>query len=197
MDQQTRDRIFDPFFTTKAVGKGTGLGLSMVYGIVKQSEGFVWVYSEVGQGTTFRIYLPQSQSLPSPAPIQDVPSSPVRGTATILLVEDEPGLREVMCEYLQTCGYDILSAEDGKSALQMAEARKDPIHILLTDIGMPGMRGTALAPKIIQIHPEAKVIWMSGYPGDVLDDLPNASFMQKPVDLRLLVARIQNLLNLS
>jgi CheY-like chemotaxis protein len=197
MDQQTRDKIFNPFFTTKAVGKGTGLGLSMVYGIVKQSDGFVWVYSEVGQGTTFRVYLPQSQSLASPAPIQEAPSSAVRGTAIVLLVEDEPGLMEVMREYLQTCGYDILSAKDGKSALQMAEERKDPIHILLTDIVMPGMRGTDLAPKIVQIHPETKVIWMSGYPGDVLDDLPNASFMQKPVDLRLLVARIQGLLNLS
>jgi len=199
MDRRTQERMYEPFFTTKPSGKGTGLGLSMVYGIVKQSHGFISVSSEVGQGTTFRVYLPQVQSEHVPMPVQKIALSPEVQTATILLAEDEHLLRDAMGEYLQGLGFNILSAPDGKSALRLAEMQKEPIHILLTDVIMPGMRGTELARRVIKIHPEAKVICASGYPGDVMEDdeLPEGIFIQKPVDLRALVVQIQGLLRPS
>ncbi|MGB9235231.1 MAG: ATP-binding protein [Terriglobales bacterium] len=197
MDRRTQDRIFEPFFTTKPAGKGTGLGLSMVYGIVRQSHGFVLVSSELGQGACFRVYLPKAEAIAAPVESPIVAQSLGAQTATILLAEDQALLRDAMTEYLQSRGFNILSAPDGKSALHLAEMQKDPIHILLTDVVMPGMRGTELARKVTQIHPEAHVICMSGYPGDVLEngELPKGTFMQKPVDLQALTAHIQNLLH--
>ncbi|MGA3087640.1 MAG: ATP-binding protein [Terriglobales bacterium] len=196
MTPKTLDRIFEPFFTTKPPGKGTGLGLSTVYGIVRQSHGFVSVSSEFGNGTTFRVYLPHSQAAAAPATVPNAASSHVAQTATILLAEDQELLRGAMAEYLQGRGFNILSAPDGKSALQLAEKQKDPIHILLTDVVMPGMRGTELARKVTQIHPETQTICMSGYPGDLLEngEMPEGTFMQKPVDLRALTTHIQSLL---
>jgi len=196
MDQKTQARIFEPFFTTKPVGKGTGLGLSTVYGIVKQSHGFVTVSSELGQGTTFRIYLPQVQASPVQVPIPPLAPSQLDGKATILLAEDESALRDAVAEYLRGHGYNVLAAADGKSALRLAETRSEPVHILLTDVVMPGMRGTELARRVVQMHPGAKVICMSGYPGDVIesDELPKGTFMQKPLDLKALTAHIRDLL---
>jgi len=193
MDENTQEHIFEPFFTTKGLGKGTGLGLSTVYGIVKQSGGFIWVYSEVGYGTTFRVYLPQLQGSVVETPVPKRKSTRVNGTATVLLVEDEPALREVMHDYLQARGFKILTAEDGEAALRLAESRKEIIHVVLTDVVMPGMRGTELAAKISRIHPEARLIFMSGYSGHILEEemLPGATFVQKPIDLASLADRIQ------
>src|SRR5262249_36778204 len=141
MDEETRSHLFEPFFTTKAVGNGTGLGLATVYGIVKQSGGHIGVYSEVGQGTTFKVYLPQvTEEVPGPLP-RSHPLESARGTETVLLVEDEAGVRRLAREVLQANGYTVLEAGNGKEALQIGERYAGPIHLLVTDTIMPKMNG--------------------------------------------------------
>ena len=167
MDEATRARIFEPFFTTKVPGKGTGLGLSTVYGIVKQSQGFIWVYSEVGQGTTFRIYLPQvTEATTITRPEPTVVSS--SGTETILLVEDNEGLRKVATRFLQPAGYTVLGAATGEEALRLLERHEAPVHLLLSDVVMPDMSGRQLAERLAQTHPAMKVLYMSGYTSDTI-----------------------------
>ncbi len=198
MDEATQQRIFEPFFTTKPVGKGTGLGLSTVYGIVKQNRGFVWVYSELGQGTTFKVYLPRIRaSAHSPAGL-----TPARaegngtGSETLLIVEDQSALREVIGEFLGSHGYHLILAENAAVALRLAEETKEPIHLLLTDIVMPGMRGPDLAQKIVHIHPEARVMYMSGYSDLALTPAgaPGVAFVQKPMALGKLAEKIREVL---
>jgi two-component system, cell cycle sensor histidine kinase and response regulator CckA len=163
MDAQTKARLFEPFFTTKAVGKGTGLGLSTVYGIVKQSGGNVWVYSELGRGTSFKIYLPRELAVsattakPAAMPMQ------LTGTETILVVEDEEGLRKVALRALTKVGYTVLSAVDGAAALQVAASYAGDIHLLVTDVIMPHKNGRELARILLQSRPALKVLYMSGY----------------------------------
>ena len=169
MDEQTRARLFEPFFTTKEKGKGTGLGLSTVYGIVKQSGGNVWVYSELGQGTTFKIYLPRELSAttamaikPSTAPMRST------GTETILVVEDEEALRKVAKRGLEGAGYRVLTASDGHDALLVSAQHAGDIHLLLTDVVMPRMSGRAVAQELLKTRPTLKVVYMSGYTDDAI-----------------------------
>jgi PAS domain S-box-containing protein len=163
MDAETQARIFEPFFTTKEKGKGTGLGLATVYGIVKQSGGFIWVYSEVEKGTTFKIYLPRqdepSQRIEHARQEMDLPG----GTETILLAEDEQEVRDVAREFLALAGYTVLEAKDGAEAVEIARSHAGAIHVLVTDMVMPGMAGRELAARLAAIRPALKVIYMSGY----------------------------------
>jgi PAS domain S-box-containing protein len=165
MDEQAKARIFEPFFTTKEKDKGTGLGLSTVYGIVKQSGGDIWVYSEPGQGTTFKIYLPRDLSDTAAAVVTEFPSVPrrVTGTETILVVEDEEGLRKVAGRALEAAGYTVLAAADGDEALLTSAQHVGDIHLLLTDVVMPRMGGRVLAERLTKTRPTLKVLYMSGY----------------------------------
>ena len=184
MDSETKTRLFEPFFTTKERGKGTGLGLATVYGIVKQLGGHIRVLSEIDEGTTFIIYLPRDMS-GSPAalgrkPIADVPS----GTETILLVEDQNDVRTLARDVLIRLGYRVLDVGQPAEAVLLAGRMLESIHLLLTDIALPGMTGTELAERLLESHPGLKVLYMSGYAENVIDGaggLKNGrSFLQKP-----------------
>jgi CheY-like chemotaxis protein len=186
MDPATMDRIFEPFFTTKEAGKGTGLGLATVYGIVKQHEGWIEVSSEVGRGSTFNVFLPaSSEVVKAPAP-ESAPAAPVRGGAeTILVVEDEPVIRNMAHLILQDCGYRVLEAGTGAEAMQMWERNPGAIDLLLTDVVMPGgMSGRELAVTLINSHPRLKVIFTSGYNLEETNTdflrRGGAMFLQKP-----------------
>jgi PAS domain S-box-containing protein len=201
MDQETQSHIFEPFFTTKGP-KGTGLGLSTVYGIVKQSGGYIWVYSEVGRGTTFKIYLPRVASLEEPAaqvapPRQFQKVEP--GTETILLVEDEANLRYLARQYLEKQGYKVIEAADGAVAMQIAVAHEAVIHLLLTDVIMPGMNGRELAQRISEIRPNVKVLYMSGYTENVIGHNgtldAGVRLLQKPFNLRDLKDKVREVLD--
>jgi PAS domain S-box-containing protein len=183
MDEATRARIFEPFFTTKEVGKGTGLGLSTVYGIVQQSGGTIWVDSEVGQGTSFRIWFPEvEEAAPGDEPAPAI--APERGAETILVVEDYVGLRQLARRMLEKAGYTVLVASDGGEALQALERHDSPVHLLLTDVVMPGMNGRELAARMREAHPEVKVIYTSGHTEDALIrhgiEADAAHFLRKP-----------------
>jgi len=198
MDEATRARIFEPFFTTKGPGKGTGLGLSTAYGIVKQSQGFIWVYSEVGQGTTFKIYLPQvieAASLDQPAPAV-VSSS---GTETILLAEDSAGLRTLATRVLEPAGYTVLGAATGEEALRLLEGYEERVHLLLSDVVMPGMSGRHLAERLAQTHPGMKVLYMSGYTSDTIVQHgvleAQVHFLNKPFTAAALLRKIREVLD--
>ena len=162
MDAETQAHIFEPFFTTKEQGKGTGLGLATVYGVVKQSGGFVWVYSEIGNGTTFKIYLPRVDE-PAAAIAPAAPAQVMRGTETVLLTEDEQDVREVAREFLESAGYRVLQAASGEAALQLAAAHDGAIDLLVTDMVMPGMSGQELARKMRVTREDLRVLYMSGY----------------------------------
>ena len=163
MDAFTQAHIFEPFFTTKEKGKGTGLGLATVYGVVKQSGGFIWVYSEVGKGSSFKIYFPRvDEPAEKAATLQQLAQIP-RGTETVLLAEDEQDVREVAREFLESAGYTVLEARDGADALRIAAAHKDGIDVLVTDMVMPGMTGQDVARQLRQNRPKTRVIYMSGY----------------------------------
>jgi PAS domain S-box-containing protein len=201
MDSETQSHIFEPFFTTKGP-KGTGLGLSTVYGIVKQSGGYIWVYSESGKGTTFKIYLPRvADAVESPAlvavPAEAVATEP--GTETILLVEDEANLRYLARQYLEKQGYRVLEAADGAVAMQIAVAHEGMIHLLLTDVIMPGMNGRELAQRISEIRPNAKVLYMSGYTENVIGRNgtldAGVRLLQKPFTLRDLKSKVREVLD--
>ncbi|MCI0355109.1 MAG: PAS domain S-box protein [Acidobacteria bacterium] len=169
MDANTQARIFEPFFTTKEKGKGTGLGLATVYGIVKQSGGYIWVYSEPGQGTTFKIYLPRAEEPIQPEPVAArLPAASLRGNETVLLVEDEESVRKLAAHCLREQGYTVLEASQGTEALQLCRERADPIHLLVTDVVMPGMGGRDLADQLIALRPDARVLFVSGYTGNAI-----------------------------
>jgi two-component system cell cycle sensor histidine kinase/response regulator CckA len=200
MDSDTRARIFEPFFTTKALGKGTGLGLSTVYGIVKQSQGHMWVYSEPGQGATFKVYLPLHQEAPeAPPPPQPTRVVP-RGWETILAVEDEESLLNLVTEILKDAGYNVIPALGPKEAVRaMLEHRDGSIHMLLTDVVMPGMSGRALADQVTRERPGMRVLYMSGYTDNaivhhgVLD--PGVTFIQKPFTPDALIKKVREVLD--
>ena len=202
MDAETQSHIFEPFFTTKGP-KGTGLGLSTVYGIVKQSGGYIWVYSELGRGSTFKIYLPRVPLVEEPvmqtlaAPVQFQKVEP--GTETILLVEDEANLRYLARQYLEKQGYRVIEAADGAVAMQIAVAHEGVIHLLLTDVIMPGMNGRELAQRISEIRPNVKVLYMSGYTENVIghDGTLEAGvrLLQKPFNLRDLKSKVREVLD--
>lgn len=197
MDEETQAQIFEPFFTTKEVGKGTGLGLSVVYGIVRQGNGFIKVRSKPGQGTEFRIYLPVTRDASKPA--IEIQSAPIRGGfETILLVEDEPALREKLSEILNAAGYKLLIAGSGDEGLRLAFRDTSPIHLLLTDIVMPGISGPQLARRIQAVRRETRVLYMSGYPdADETATVFQAglSFIAKPFTKDTLLQRLRQVLD--
>ena len=200
MDFETQSRIFEPFFTTKGT-KGTGLGLSTVYGIVKQSGGYIWVYSERGKGTTFKIYLPRITPLgivEAPQPAAAV-TERLDGMETILLVEDESNLRRLACQYLQNQGYTVLEASDGAAAIRLCNAHTGPIHLLLTDVIMPGMNGRELAQSISSLRPAIKVLYMSGYTENAIGQngtlAAGVTLLQKPFTLPALKAKVREVLD--
>jgi PAS domain S-box-containing protein len=198
MDHETQAHIFEPFFTTKGEGKGTGLGLATVYGVVKQSGGYISVESEPGIGSTFRIYLPRIQEpVASAAPV-DGGEKKAHGCETVLLVEDAHALRELARELLEAGGYTVLEAANGADAISLAEKHPGPIHLLLSDVVMPGMNGPELAGKIIGARPDTKVLYMSGYTGDALpvQELLNsgAALLHKPFTGLSLATKVREVL---
>ena len=197
MDAETKARIFEPFFTTKEQGKGTGLGLATVYGIVKQSGGFIWVESEPGWGASFEIYLPRVTDRLEPIPAQKEEISISKGRKTVLVAEDEEAVRELACEFLKSAGYNVLAASNGAEALALAEGSKQHIHALLTDLVMPRMRGPELAKRLKSLQPQIKVIYVSGYleyQQNGKEFVEEALFIQKPFTRTVLVARMAELL---
>ena len=199
MSEETQSRIFEPFYTTKEVGKGTGLGLSMVYGIVKQSGGYIWVYSEPQRGTTFKIYLPRTDQPAEPNIAEKRAASVQRGTETILLVEDDPQLRQLSSTVLAHCGYNVLVAASPEEGIAICEANHRDIRLLVTDVVMPRMNGRQLAEKIVQVCPKVRVLYISGYTNNaivhygVLD--PGLWFLPKPFSLSALVAKVREVLD--
>jgi signal transduction histidine kinase/CheY-like chemotaxis protein/putative methionine-R-sulfoxide reductase with GAF domain len=199
MDERTRSRIFEPFFTTKEPGKGTGLGLATVYGIVKQSGGYIWVESEPGRGTSFRIYLPPVEGAVATAETAAAPPVPSLGTETVLLVEDEDVVRSLARQMLEMHGYRVLEAGRGPEALRICERHDGDIHLLLTDVVMPDMNGRALAERMKSLRPGIKVLYMSGYTADaiahhgVLD--VDVAFVQKPFSKDSLARKVREALD--
>jgi PAS domain S-box-containing protein len=198
MSPEVRSRIFEPFFTTKDVGKGTGLGLSTAYGIVKQSGGQIWVYSEPDQGTVFKLYFPRLEAAAT-ASIKPSRESPVGGTETVLLVEDEKSVRQLARRILERQGYHVLESENGREALAQATAYGGRIHLILTDVVMPELSGRGLVERLTAVRPDAAVIYMSGYTDD--DVLrrgmvePGSRFLQKPFDPKALLRMVREALN--
>jgi two-component system, cell cycle sensor histidine kinase and response regulator CckA len=198
MDEKTQAHIFEPFFTTKRAGHGTGLGLSTVYGIVKQSGGNIWVYSELGQGTTFKVYLPRVDEGAQEHKPQAEAEEFNRGTETVLLAEDEEIVRKLAIQVLESYGYHVLEAANGGAALLICERYQEPIHLLLTDVIMPEMSGRLLADRLKLLRPEMKVLYMSGYTDNaivhqgVLDD--GANFIQKPFTPKALAQKVREVL---
>jgi CheY-like chemotaxis protein len=197
MDEKTKAHIFEPFFTTKEVGKGTGLGLATVYGIVKQSGGFIWVESAPGKGTTFEIYLPHGQG----AKVDDVekakPAAIQRGKETILVVEDEAAVRELACEFLKSAGYSVLEAKNGAEALETIARNTTTIHLVLADMIMPKMGGAELAERLKKERPDLKVLFMSGYSehaGEESGQISPQAILTKPFSIAALIGRVREVL---
>lgn len=199
MDAETRSHIFEPFFTTKGQGKGTGLGLPTVYGIVKQSCGHVEVYSEVGKGTVFKVYFPRIDEPAKDESGRSIPAAKVAGTETVMLVEDEPGVRALAAEALKSNGYRVLEAGDAEEAQALVAQHQEVIHLLLTDVIMPGMNGKELADTLTQLRPGIKVLFISGYTADAIARhgiLPDgAAFLPKPFAPRTLLERLRQTLD--
>jgi two-component system cell cycle sensor histidine kinase/response regulator CckA len=193
MDAATKSRIFEPFFTTKESGKGTGLGLATVYGVVRQSGGFIWVESSPGNGARFEIYLPRAVEKEEAVADERVSGRSRHGSETILVVEDEDEVRALTSEFLGSAGYSVLTAKDGVEALEVTERFGSSIQLLLTDIVMPKMRGTELAQKLKERFPKLRVVYMSGYlEQDTCsgETLANAMFLQKPFSRDMLIRQI-------
>ncbi len=198
MDANTQAHIFEPFFTTKEKGKGTGLGLATVYGIVKQSGGFIWVYSELGKGTCFKIYLPRvdqaEEHTGSPKPVAEVP----HGTETILLTEDEADVREIARQFLESGGYQVIEAKDGVEALQLARENRGKIDLLVSDMVMPGMTGQELAVRLQEEHPQICVVFMSGYSEhaatEMADADPSVKLLTKPFSRAALLRSVREMI---
>jgi CheY-like chemotaxis protein len=198
MDQATLGRVFEPFFTTKVVGQGTGLGLSTVYGIVKQSGGFIWVYSEPGLGTTFKLYFP----LVASSAKETEPESPVpggRADEVVLVAEDEPMVRSIMARTLRDSGYGVLEAANGREALELVTDQRGRVSLLVADVVMPDMGGREMASQLAQRWPDVPVLFTSGYTGldvvsrGLLED--GREFMQKPLDPEALIRKVRELLD--
>jgi two-component system, cell cycle sensor histidine kinase and response regulator CckA len=199
MSPETLAHIFEPFYTTKEPGKGTGLGLSTVYGVVKASGGYVWVYSEPGQGTTFKIYLPRVDQPAQPLSSESRPSGIQRGTETILLVEDDPQLNQLATSVLAHCGYKVLAAANPEEGLAVCRTHPHEIHLLVTDVVMPKMNGRQLAEEVARIRPSVKLLYVSGYTSNaivhygVLD--AGLWFLPKPFSLAALVTKVREVLD--
>jgi two-component system, cell cycle sensor histidine kinase and response regulator CckA len=198
MDAETQAHIFEPFFTTKEKGKGTGLGLATVYGIVKQSGGFIWVYSELGKGTSFKIYLPRVDEVEehhgTPRPTEEIPS----GTETVLLTEDEADVREIARQFLESGGYTVIEAKDGSDGIKLFRENRGGIDLLVTDMVMPGMTGQELAVRLQRENPELRVIFMSGYSEhaatEMADADPGVRLLTKPFSRASLLRTVREIL---
>ena len=203
MDSETQSHIFEPFFTTKEKGQGTGLGLSMVYGIVKQNDGYIWIYSEPGHGTTFKIYLPRAVDtrVVAEPPSPKISTTSFRGSETILLVEDESMVREITQKMLQREGYVVLSASKGSEALVISGQHQGSIDLILSDVLMPDMSGPETVERLISEHPNAKVIYMSGHTENaivhhgILDH--GVYFLQKPFRREALLRKVREVVEAS
>jgi CheY-like chemotaxis protein len=199
MTQEVVQHIFDPFFTTKEIGAGTGLGLSTVYGIVKQAGGWIWVYSEPGKGSTFRIYLPRAAGAPEPIAAPVLAAETLRGTETVLVVEDQPEVRKLTLAMLESQGYRLLEAATGSEALSLCERHPEPIHLLITDVVMPGMTGKELATRLVALRPSLKTLYTSGYTANaiahegVLD--AGVAYLPKPFSPVQLAAKVREVLS--
>ena len=197
--QQRKRASSNHFLRRKSRDKGTGLGLATVYGVVKQSGGYIWVYSEVGHGTTFKVYLPKVMALAEKTVAEKVVSGPAPGTETILFAEDEQSVRELVTEYLTARGYRVLEASDGAQAVDLAAAHKGEIHLLITDVVMPRLSGRELAARVSVARPNLKVLYLSGYTDDsifrhgVLEG--GMAFLQKPFNLKSLATKIREVLD--
>jgi CheY-like chemotaxis protein len=199
MTPEVRERAFEPFFTTKERGKGTGLGLSVVYGIVKQSGGNIWVYSEIRKGTTFKIYLPHVDE-----PLEDTKKEVLkdelsRGNETVLVVEDGEKVRKLIVEILESQGYKILEASHGNDALLIYEKHNGPIDLILADLLMPGMSGPELAKSLKSLHPQMKVLYMSGYTDNAIVHHgileKGMNYIQKPFTVNELARKVREVLD--
>jgi CheY-like chemotaxis protein len=200
MDEMTKSHIFEPFFTTKETGKGTGLGLATVYGIVKQSGGSIWVHSELGRGTTFRVYLPQVEQAPvDEQRTADEKEKKLEGTETVLVVEDEELVRLLATEILKRSGYRVLVASSGEAAVELATQYRRAIQLVLTDLVLSGMNGWEVAEEIAILHPEAKVLFTSGYGYDVLSRQQKfdsrTPVLQKPFSTNSLLTKVREVLD--
>ena len=201
MDEATRARVFEPFFTTKEVGKGTGLGLSTSYGVVRQSGGHIWLYSEPGRGTTFKIYLPQVEEPADPLGLKTEPAAAQGGSETILVVEDDEPVRAATARILSGAGYTVLEASSGKDALAVAAAHQGALHLLVTDVVMPGLAAPDLAGQLTGEHPGLKVLFTSGYTSDVIARHglleSGTEFLEKPFARNSLLRRVREVLERS
>jgi nitrogen-specific signal transduction histidine kinase/CheY-like chemotaxis protein len=199
MDEATQQRLFEPFFTTKEPGRGTGLGLATVYGIVAQSRGSIWVYSEVGQGSTFKVYLPVTTEDLSIPVVTAMPPASLSGTETVLVVEDQIEARSVICETLRRRGYTVIEAMNGPDAIVKGRQLEVHIDVMLTDVVMPGMGGRRVAEVIRVTRPALKVVYMSGYTDSAIVDHgilePGVTFVQKPFATETLLRRVREVLD--
>jgi len=199
MDRETMDKLFEPFFTTKGVGKGTGLGLATVYGIVKQNNGFINVYSESGKGTTFKLYLPRHAGQADEIKEESVAEIPPGRGETVLVVEDEASILQLAVKILEGLGYAVLTANTPGSAIELVKQHADEIHLLITDVVMPEMNGRELAERLLPLDPHLKVLFMSGYTADViahrgvLDE--GVRFIQKPFSTKDLATKVREALD--
>jgi CheY-like chemotaxis protein len=198
MDAHVQAHLFEPFFTTKGVGKGTGLGLAMVYGIVKQSGGYIGVATGPGQGARFEIYLPRFENTPDRIQGSPVMDELLRGQETILLVEDQDEVRDMARDILEMSGYSVLEARNGAEAVRLCEQHAGPIEVLVTDVVMPQMSGRQLADRLVSGRPDLKVLYMSGYtdeaiaPHGILD--PGVAFLPKPFSPDALSQKVREVL---
>jgi CheY-like chemotaxis protein len=201
MDAATQAHIFEPFFTTKEPGKGTGLGLSTVFGIIKQSGGHIWFYSELGKGTTFKIYLPRVEEAAKPLRPVVAPAASLRGSETILVVEDDEQLRGVICRTLRSNGYTVLEARHGSEAILVCGRHQGPIPLVLTDVVMPGLSGGELMERLAPLGRKMQVIFMSGYTEDTaaLQGLLAAGvpFLEKPFKMITMLQKVREVLEAS
>jgi len=199
MDKEVREHIFEPFYTTKEKGKGTGLGLSTIYGIVKQNNGFIWVYSEPGQGSTFKIYLPKVKGGVKAEEIKQTPVEHLDGSETVLIVEDEDSLRKLVRTVLKQKGYKILEAENGEDALRISNEHEGTIDLMITDVVMPKMSGKETAERLQPLYPQMKIIYMSGYTDDAIVHhgvlAPGLNFLEKPFSPEGLARKVREVLD--
>jgi len=199
MDAKTQERIFEPFFTTKQLGQGTGLGLAIVYGIVKQCNGTIWVYSEVGVGTTFRVYLPSTSTNASQAARVPACAMPEKDSGTVLLVEDEEQVRGIAAAVLKGRGYEVFSAANGQEALEIASTIATPLDLLVTDVIMPKMGGPELVDQLLPLHPAMRVLYISGYTENsiITSTAVHPAYLPKPFTPNLLAQKVSEILRQS